>query len=85
MQVHFFWMQDLKSDKDQYYLDKINEIIKNHVMDGRKIKMHINSIWIIKLDVLDSDEQDISLKTETEYFDNQSKLFELYQFLQLFR
>ncbi|CCJ30694.1 unnamed protein product [Pneumocystis jirovecii] len=57
MQVHFFWMQDLKSDKDQYYLDKINEIIKNHVMD----------------DVLDSDEQDISLKTETEYFDNQNK------------
>ncbi|KAG4304500.1 hypothetical protein PORY_002210 [Pneumocystis oryctolagi] len=30
MQIHFFWMQEFKNDKDQYYLDKINDVIKSH-------------------------------------------------------
>ncbi|KTW28583.1 hypothetical protein T552_01844 [Pneumocystis carinii B80] len=31
-QIFFFWMQDLNSDKDEYYVNKINEAIKNPVV-----------------------------------------------------
>ncbi|KAG5513371.1 hypothetical protein PMAC_001434 [Pneumocystis sp. 'macacae'] len=50
MQIHFFWMQDLKNDKDQYYFDKINEIIKSNTTN----------------DILDFNEQSTNLKTETQ-------------------
>ncbi|EMR10392.1 hypothetical protein PNEG_01107 [Pneumocystis murina B123] len=31
-QIFFFWMQDLNSNKDDYYVNKINEAIKNPVI-----------------------------------------------------
>ncbi|KAG4302484.1 hypothetical protein PCANB_001301 [Pneumocystis canis] len=57
MQIHFFWMQDFKNDKDQYYLDKINEIIKTPMAEN----------------ISDSNEHDTSIKTcETLFSDDQN-------------